>query len=218
MKMSRVLFACLLCSASTAWAQWNYTTDADDISGKSGKTAYTESLNKIPGDSKKDRGGILVVSKHPRFGFKVGIALYGGAQFSCGHEKCQVTIKLDNQTEKKIDAFPSDDGSTSRLILAGGYDLLAKLMDSKSLMVEAKLFREGYQTMKFDIANLNWEKPFPYQSNKARALGIVSCMEKLKAMKLGSDEGLAVQSECAAYPAKYLDQNKMNQILAANQP
>lgn len=215
MRISRVLFACLICSATTAWASWNYKTDNDAISGKSGKTAYTESLNKIHDGSGNDRSALLVVGSHPRFGFKIGIAL-SGAQFSCGAKKCEVTIKLDNQKERKIGAFVPDDGSTNSLLLAGGYDLLSKIMDSKSLVVEAQIFRGGYQTMRFDVANLAWEKPFAYQSNNAEALGLVLCMKKIDSMKLGSDENMAASSECQAYPARYLSQSEMSQILKAN--
>ncbi len=79
-------------------------------------------------------------------------------QFNCGSDDCVVHIKFDDGKIQVFSASEPSDGSTGVLFIQPYGRFLNALKRSKHVKIEAEYFKEGLQTLFFDIPTLDIPK------------------------------------------------------------
>lgn len=80
------------------------------------------------------------------------INLPKGGQFLCSPtEYCHPTIRLDASTMQEVTAWTPHDGSTNRLFLSLGDDILQKLRTTKRILISAEFYQDGTRVMEWSV-------------------------------------------------------------------
>lgn len=204
--MYKILFFLFIASFPLfAQASWQYRTPIDKMSGKAGKIAFTDSTNKIHNNGLSiDENAKLIIIEHPRYGMHASLLL-AKSQFVCSTDGCDVLIRFDNQKPIKTTAYEPDDGSTNIIIISLGYEFISKILESKTMYIESQIFRSGLQTMEFNVAGLNWDKPATASSKEEEIDIAYKCMKKAQKLHLDTEEEIGFEQNCKAYYNKFLN-------------
>jgi hypothetical protein len=80
-------------------------------------------------------------------------------QFSCppyGY----VSVKVDSGNVEELDCSYPDDGDTSVIFLKHVGQLMAKLQNARTLIIEAEFYREGRRQFNFNVSGFQWTVSF----------------------------------------------------------
>jgi hypothetical protein len=148
-----------LAAAPTAPATaWEYTSEADALTGKSTRFACVDSINRLDFGFPYNGGstGMLCFRDSPRFGKSAYLQIKKG-QFLCGIEGCALRVRADNGPITMVRAIKASDGSSDYVFFRSYGTMLAVARAAKSLKIEAEYFKEGWQVLQFDPSGLKWQ-------------------------------------------------------------
>lgn len=131
---------------------WEYGETTDKMSGKVSKHAINRSINTVNFNfpyQGTQHGTIMVFGKTVLFYVKKGqISCHGGSEYGA----CLVRVKFDEDKESYVRARKSGDDSTTISITEPGF--LEKLKQSRKLMIEVEVYRNGLPVFTFDVKGL----------------------------------------------------------------
>jgi hypothetical protein len=136
--------------------KWKYSQEADKMTSDS---IYFESVNandlldlKFPYN-----GGVVarLIIRNMRGENDAMLRLSSG-QFNKSIDGYRVKARFDNKKMKTLYCSGSSDGDNSYVFLNYAHSFISKVKKSKHLIIEAELYDNGIQQMKFNITGLNW--------------------------------------------------------------
>lgn len=138
---------------------WTYRNNADEMSGKNISYAVVSAVNPITlafpyGGAQRAR---LILRQHPRYGFDVLLQL-DRAQFLCGLDACDLTVRFDDGPPKAWSASPPSDHDTTTLFLQNETNFLAAIRKAKVVKIEPQFFQDGTRVLEFDVSRLEWPR------------------------------------------------------------
>ena len=78
-------------------------------------------------------------------------------QFNGTYDGGQIRIKFDDEQPKKFSFVAPSDGSADMIFINSEKAIIAKLKNSKKIIIETEFFNEGNRQMEFDVAGFKWE-------------------------------------------------------------
>jgi hypothetical protein len=146
-------------AASSAAANWDYSTDVDKVRGGTTYFASATSTNTIHQDAPydSDTSMRLTVRRAPGSGLNILLRISSG-QFMCpSYEGCSGTARFDDGPAQRIRFMGSSDDSSDTIFIEGEKAFLAKLKRSKRLIIEKTLYQAGAPQFGFDVHSLKWD-------------------------------------------------------------
>lgn len=136
---------------------WRYTSSTDDISGEAIRRAVLESRNTVSFrfPYQNPQHGRLAVREHPRFGTDLMLSIARG-QFMCEVRHCNITIRVDDDEPREIQAGRPQSASTTVVFLRPADELIQRLRTAETTRIEATFYQEGNRTFVFHTDGLDW--------------------------------------------------------------
>lgn len=161
---SRLTAVALLALLHTvALADWRYSKDVDQMTGKARVIAELESNNQLDLDYpyKGRNFGRLYVVQKPGRKLEVLFIIERG-QLVCPIEDCAVTIRFDEQTAQRFSVVPPDDHSSTVLFINSTSSFIAKAKKAKRILVAATVYQSGTPVLEFrSVEPLSWPPRIP---------------------------------------------------------
>ncbi len=149
------LYSCLAIPFE-ATAAWEYESFKMGIDEEIAKAAGVRSINSLSLDFpyQGETFGHLVLRTHPESGFNLMIILDRG-QILCGIDSCEMRIKFDNEPSYSAELSPSDSYDNHLLFASQPEALEEKILRSKLMKIELKLFQSAAKILEFDVSGLD---------------------------------------------------------------
>ena len=142
---------------------WVYTQDTDKMSPGTDYFAAVAANNalsfKDPSDS--DASAILTI-RHLSGKNRLTLTVTKGRFLNTDANGEHVRIKFDNGNPAKYACDPGLDGNQDMLYIHPANNLIARLRNTKRLIIEANFLTDGLQQMTFDVTGLKWDHKSVY--------------------------------------------------------
>lgn len=136
--------------------KWVYRNSESKM-GEKIKSASILSLNQVgfgfPYEGSQN--AYLTLRIHPRHGNDVIFGLHK-AQFLCGLDGCEITVRFDEGKPQVYSASEPNDHSTNLIFIHNYKGFVTKLKNAKKVYIESTFYQEGNQVFEFDVDGLKW--------------------------------------------------------------
>lgn len=138
--------------------EWSYSTNTDEISGKTTPMAVLRSTNThdLSFPYGPGIGAELVLRRSVR-GPDVSFITIDKGQFLChASDPCIAVLKFDGREEKLIKARQPSGGRSDVAIFEYSFiDMVDDLRRAKHLMIEMPIYKDGRRVWKFDVSEFS---------------------------------------------------------------
>lgn len=133
---------------------WDYTSYHDDLTSGVIDVATVKSDNTVNFSFpyQGEQRASLIIRTHPRFGNDVILHINKG-QFLARNHSCIVNMRFDNSEIKSYAARTPNDYSHNSIFIVDYKEFIKKMMQSKSLKIEALFYHQGAQVFTFNVSN-----------------------------------------------------------------
>lgn len=140
-------------AAESIGKQWSYSTFKDDMTSKTGYTAFVTSTNsfefEFPYQGKQHAK--LTLRKHPRWGNDVMFSIEKGQILCHSYGDCSVRVRFDDGPSQTLTGTEPADNSSETVFIPGFQRFSSQLAKSKVLRIEVNVFHQGTLTASFDV-------------------------------------------------------------------
>jgi len=132
--------------------KWDYTTDADKMTGKTltkASIASSNSLN-LSFPYAGDNYGFLTVRKHPQYGLHVIVHITKGQILCPSYGGCSVKVRFGNGQPLTFSAAGADHQSANVLFIHNAQKFIDLAKKTTSIKVQINIYQAGGQVLEFD--------------------------------------------------------------------
>lgn len=144
-------------AAESIGKQWSYSTFKDDMTSKTGYTAFVSSTNsfefEFPYQGKQHAK--LTLRKHPRWGNDVMFSIEKGQILCHSYGDCSVRVRFDDGPSQTLTGTEPADNSSETVFIPGFQRFSSQLAKAKVLRIEVNVFHQGTLTASFDVAGFD---------------------------------------------------------------
>lgn len=143
-----------------AGAQWNYSRDTDEMTGKVSAHAAVKSENTVEFDFPYNgaQHGQLTLRRHPRFGNDVMFSVERGQLLCPSYDGCSVLVRFDDEAPATFSANPPSDNSNETIFISNYDRFVSRLRKAKTIRVSPKVYQEGNVVFTFDVQGFEIDK------------------------------------------------------------
>lgn len=160
--MKLIFLAAALAFSGEVCADWQYSNDADAMSGKTEHNAALRSTNSLTLDFpyKGKNHGTLDIRQHPRYGLDVILSIEKG-QFLCpSYRGCTVMVKFDDKPPLQYSGTGPADHSSTVIFIKNQPRFIAEAKKAKRILVQANIYQSGAPVLEFaSLKPLEWANP-----------------------------------------------------------
>lgn len=152
------LVTSLITANSSLAADWVYTQQKDEMTGKITRYACVGSENvlEFAFPYNGGTGAELCLRNSPRWGNDVIIRVFKG-QFLCHSDNCSLRVKFDSQDPVTFGGNQLADGSSNYIFIEGFSRFLSATRKAQTVLIGARFFQEGEKVMRFNVTGLDWK-------------------------------------------------------------
>jgi hypothetical protein len=167
--MKLLLAAMLVGIGTSASANWSYSEEVDQMTGKAAKYAIVESKNSLelrfPYNGKNK--GRLWVRQHPKHGLDVILEIDKGQILCSNHSGCPIEVKFDDAPPIKFSGLEPADHSRTSVFFQNGRRFIAQAQKAKRMLVQVNLYQSGAPVLEFESPEpLKWSPAPPAKKTK----------------------------------------------------
>lgn len=138
---------------------WQYLTKEDAITGQATRTAVlvSETTYELDFPYQGGTGCALRISKHPRNGLTVSVAITKGQLVCHSFSRCRIPVRFDDRPPINFRGVEPADHSNTLIFLEPEKTFLKEIKTSGRVVVELPFFHEGQRVFHFKTADLKWD-------------------------------------------------------------
>ncbi len=145
---------------------WNYTQDTDKMSPGTDYFAAVAANDVLPFKAPSDSGANAILTiRHLSGKNRLTLTITKRRFLNTDANGEHVRIKFDNGSPAKYACDPGLDGKEDMLYIHPANNLIARLKNTKRLIIEANFLNDGLQQMTFNVNGLKWEHKSVYLGN-----------------------------------------------------
>lgn len=132
--------------------QWDYTSDADKMTGKASTKATITSSNSLdlPFPYGGANYGFLTVRKHPQYGLDVIVRITKGQILCPSYSGCSVKVRFGDGQPLTFSAAGAADHSSDILFIQNAQKFIDRAKKTTSIKVQMNIYQAGGQVLEFD--------------------------------------------------------------------
>lgn len=158
--MKKCFFAIVLLAVCAATqAEWRYSENEDQMSGKRITHAQLESNNslKLEFPYAGTNYGRIYVRQHPKHGRNVLVTIDKGQILCNSYQGCSASIRFDDKPPMKFSASESGDHDSKVIFLNDAKRFIDAASKAKKVLVQVTIYQSGDQVLEFySAAPLSW--------------------------------------------------------------
>jgi hypothetical protein len=137
--------------------KWQFQEDVDKMTSKTVKYASIEANEELEFKFPYDGGSVASLTIRKKDGGNDIYLSVSKGQFNGTYDGGQIRIKFDDEQPKKFSFVAPSDGSADMIFINSEKTIIAKLKNTKKIIIETEFFNEGNRQMEFDVAGFKWE-------------------------------------------------------------
>jgi hypothetical protein len=137
--------------------KWQFQEDVDKMTSKIVKYASIEANEELEFKFPYDGGSVASLTIRKKDGGNDIYLSVSKGQFNGTYDGGQIRIKFDDDQPKKFSFVAPSDGSADMIFINSEKTIIAKLKNTKKIIIETEFFNEGNRQMEFDVAGFKWE-------------------------------------------------------------
>jgi hypothetical protein len=139
-------------------SKWTYQEYSDPMHGTKSNHAKITSENEADLDFPYGRQSASIeLRRDPRLGLDVMFVVAEGQIMCRTYDDTYVSVKFDAGPVQRFRCTDASAGSSNVVFLGSASSFIAKLKESKSVMLEAEFYRSGRRQFTFETAGLEWK-------------------------------------------------------------
>lgn len=149
--------------------QWDYTTAADKMTGKTSTRAAITSSNSLdlPFPYGGANYGRLMVRKHPQYGLDVLVSISKGQILCNSYSGCSVKVRFGDGQPMTFSASEPDDHSSTVIFISNAQKFIDQAKKTKNIKIQMNVYQAGGQVLEFDSpSSLIWGKAVQSKSKE----------------------------------------------------
>ena len=141
-------------------AQWDYSSDRDNMTGKMQAIATVESTNTV--QFRFPYGGeqhaTLSLRTHPRHGKDLILQIEKGQILCRSYEDCSVLIRFDDNKPETFSGVGAADHSTTSVFIRNYSRFYASMLKAKTVRISVPVYQEGAPIFEFEVVGFDAAK------------------------------------------------------------
>lgn len=140
--------------------KWSYSSDTDEMTGKTSRTASIQSENTVNFDFpyQGSQHGTLIIRNHPSYGRNAILTIEQGQILCPSYAGCTVKIRFDDGRAESWTAAGAADHSTTAVFIRSNDRFLQRMRAASVVRIQIPVYREGDPTFEFRVGGYDHDR------------------------------------------------------------